>query len=63
MVKILLCKIHIILNDYASHGRTLQPSEVKKTEFPFQATRLSPADLKTHGFPSPPRGGFGFLNY
>ena len=27
----------------------------------FQATRLSLADLKTRGFPSPPLGGFGFI--
>ena len=33
----------------------------KKADLPYQAARLSPADLKTRGFPPPPHGGLGFI--
>jgi hypothetical protein len=36
-------------------------AQYDKAELPFQATRLSLADLKTRGFPPPPHSGFGFF--
>jgi hypothetical protein len=39
----------------------LKLDEKSQTAF-LQATRLSPTDLKTRGFPPPSYGGFGFFN-
>jgi hypothetical protein len=42
-------------------GIQFDPGYYKKRAALFQATRLSRAALKTHGFPFPSCGGFGFI--